>query len=116
MANAIIILALLDIILFQIINYRHQLTIIKKQKQIQMNQEELKTALSGVATTLNKAKDEILNALANSGNTSPEVDAAVQALGDVAQALDNIVPDAPPVEVTPPADGTTTVPEEGTGG
>lgn len=67
-------------------------TIISK---INMNQTELKEALTGVAATLNKAKDEILAALAASGNTTPEVDAAVAALGDVATALDNIIPDAP---------------------
>lgn len=73
----------------------------KRQKKIAMTQEELKSALSGVADKLNKAKDEILAALATAGNTSPEVDAAVGKLGEIAQSLDDIVPDAP----TPPAEG-----------
>lgn len=73
-----------------------------------MNQAELATALDGLSTSLtatsdelNKAMAEIVAALKNAGNTSPEVDAAVaklqtvtDALATVAKSLDDLNPDA----------------------
>lgn len=89
-----------------------------------MNQTELKTAIDGVSTTLgqvgdqltageaqlNKALDEIVLAIANSGVTTPAVDASLVALkaaadaltgkgaaiGTVAKSLDDLNPDAAP--------------------
>lgn len=74
-----------------------------------MNQADLKTALdaigtalTSVATQLEKATNEIVVAISNSGNTTPEVDAAVANLQAVAaslsaasQTLDDLNPDAP---------------------
>jgi len=78
-------------------------------KRIIMNQAELKTALetigtalSGVAAQLDKATNEIVIAISNQGNTTPEVDAALAGLQAVAtalsaasQTLDDLNPDAP---------------------
>lgn len=65
-------------------------------------QAELEALLTGVATQLSKASGEIVAkigdlevAIANAGNTTPEVDAAVANLKTIAQALDDIVPDTP---------------------
>ena len=79
-------------------------------KRIIMNQADLKTALetigaalSGVAAQLEKATNEIVIAISNSGTTTPEVDAAVAnlqavatALSAASQNLDDLNPDAPP--------------------
>lgn len=61
---------------------------------ITMNQQELDAALGGVITALgdvsaqlDKGISEVVLALQNSGNTSPEVDAKVAALGGIATAL-----------------------------
>lgn len=78
---------------------------------IEMNQAELRdalqavvTALNGVGTQLEKATNEIIIAIQNTGATSPEVDVAVASLQAVAtalttaaQALDDLNPDAVPV-------------------
>ncbi|MBE7420674.1 MAG: hypothetical protein HS128_23505 [Ideonella sp.] len=74
-----------------------------------MNQTELKTALDSiaaalgaVASQLDKATNEVIVAISNAGNTTPEVDAAVANLQQVAsalktatQTLDDLNPDAP---------------------
>lgn len=60
-----------------------------------MTKEELKAALGNIATQLNKAKDEILAALEASGNVDADTEAAVNQIGTIAQALDDINPDAP---------------------
>lgn len=79
------------------------------KETLTMNNAELKTTLENLAAivtaglaTLRKATDEIVVALSNQGNTSPEVDAALAALqaavsglAPVAQALDDLNPDAP---------------------
>ena len=59
-------------------------------------------ALAGVSDQLAKAKTEIVTKisdletqLANSGNLSPEDQAAIDAVKAAAQALDDVVPDAP---------------------
>lgn len=78
-------------------------------KRIIMNQTELKTALDSiaaalgaVASQLDKATNEVIVAISNAGNTTPEVDAAVANLQQVAsalktatQTLDDLNPDAP---------------------
>lgn len=71
-----------------------------------MNQQELTQALGALATQAAKTKAEILakvaaleGAIANSGQTSTEVDNALQALRSEIQGLDDLNADA----VTPPA-------------
>lgn len=86
--------------------------IISQLRKILMDNAALAQALTGlsadlneVATTLDKAADEITVALSNAGVTSPEVDALVAQLQGQAQnlkskagTLDGFVPDQP---VTP---------------
>src|ERR1044071_9396933 len=74
----------------------------RKVKQIMATQQELATKLNSIGDELDKAFKEITDAvqalkdaLANAGNSTPEVDAAVARLDTAAQALDNINPDAP---------------------
>jgi hypothetical protein len=78
-------------------------------KRILMNQAELKTALEGVgaalgevATQLDKGINEVIVAISNAGNTTPEVDTALTNLQGIAsalkaatQTLDDLNPDAP---------------------
>ena len=63
--------------------------------RIFMNQTELLTALTAVSDELAKATTEITTAIANSGTTTPEVDAAVARLQAAAKALDDLNPDTP---------------------
>ena len=70
--------------------------VIKLLKKILMNQQELAAALSKVSDQLQKGIDEVKTAIANSGNTTPEVDTALANLQAAAQALDDLNPDAPP--------------------
>jgi len=65
-------------------------------------QQEEADKLNAIAAQLAKANDELQkaiqdlkDALATAGSTTPEVDAATDALTQKAQALDDIVPDAP---------------------
>lgn len=76
-------------------------------RKIMSTQQEEADKLNELAAQLQKANDEIQkaiqdlkDALASAGNTSPEVDAATAALTAKAQALDDIVPD-PVSEPTP---------------
>lgn len=57
-------------------------------------------AASAVADQLGKAKGEIDGVIAELQNQSVS-DATVQRLQNIAQALDDVVPDAPPVEEPP---------------
>lgn len=93
-----------------------------------MNQQELAQALNDVSTQLGDASTELTKAvgeinqkisdletqISNAGGTTPEVDAALQALKDsasgltgIAKTVDDIVPD--PV-VAPPSDTGTSTP------
>src|SRR5436190_15124430 len=72
-------------------------------KQIIMNQKDEALALGALRTQLTKANGEIqakLKALQdtidNGPDVSPEVEAAVAELTKASQALDDVVPDAPP--------------------
>jgi chromosome segregation ATPase len=92
-------------------------TIIIKTNKIIMNEQELAQALRDAAAQNRKAKDEIMGkisnletAIANVGNTTPEVDSALAELKSSGQSLDDIVPDAPPVE-----GGDSGAPEESAG-
>lgn len=79
--------------------------ILNKLNQILMTQAELAQALTDAAAEAVKAKAEIVakiadleGAIANAGNTTPEVDTALAALKEAVQGVDDIVPDAPPAE------------------
>ncbi len=74
--------------------------------RIRMNQAELKAKLDAMTAQNEKARAEqqaafkkLQDALDAAGNTTPEVDAAVEALGASIQAEDDENPDADP----PPA-------------
>lgn len=69
---------------------------------IMATQAEIASALNLVLDQLNKANAEIVAqiaaleaAIAAAGNSTPEVDAAMAALKEVAQKLDDINPDVP---------------------
>ena len=70
-------------------------------KQIIMNQEELKAALEAATVQAEKNKaelvvklDELAAAIAEQGQVSPEVQAALTALNDTLKATDDLVADA----------------------
>ena len=69
------------------------------RKDIAMNQTELRDALAAVGDQLQKATDEIVAAIAAAGQTTPDVDAAVERLRAAAKALDDMNPDAAPPAV-----------------
>jgi chromosome segregation ATPase len=71
------------------------------ERQIAMNQDELAAALAALTAQTEKAKAEIVaavaaleEALANAGSTTPEVDAALTALQAAVQGVDDLNPDA----------------------
>lgn len=77
--------------------------ILHNTKQIIMTQAELAQALRDASAEADKAKAEILQisdletAIANAGNTTPEVDDALAALKTAVQGVDDdIVPYSPP--------------------
>lgn len=72
------------------------------KETIMTSQAQLATQLQDLATQTEKARTEVLTkigdleaAIANAGNTTPEVDAALAALKGAVQGVDDIVPDAP---------------------
>ncbi len=72
--------------------------------QLMTTQTQLAEQLAALAAQADKARAEVVariaaleEALANSGEVSPEVMAAFDALKVAVQATDDIVPDAPPV-------------------
>lgn len=99
---------------FQIINQKLNTLIILSEKLI-MKQSELAAKLEEVSTQLHKAKEEIMAELdalrASDPDLSPEGVAAVQKLGNIAQALDDVIadkpepsPEEPPVDPFPPVE------------
>jgi uncharacterized membrane-anchored protein YhcB (DUF1043 family) len=75
-----------------------------KLKKIVMTQAELQAELVALKAQNEKAKGEIVGkiaaleaAIANQGNTTPEVDAALADLKVSVQGTDDIVPDPAPV-------------------
>jgi ABC-type transporter Mla subunit MlaD len=81
---------------------KHLFHIERRLRKILMNQAELAEHLQGKDAQLNKALAEInqriqdlITAVENAGNTTPEVDKAIENLDVVTQALDDIVPDTP---------------------
>ncbi len=63
--------------------------------RIHMDSVALAKALNDVSDELVKATAEIVAAIANSGATTPEVDAAVAKLQGLAKALDDLNQDLP---------------------
>ena len=60
--------------------------------------KDVTAAIAKIGTESSKTLQkvtELEEALANQGNTSPEVDAAMQALKDQVTLVDDLVPDAP---------------------
>lgn len=80
-----------------------------KLQKIMLNQTELAQQITQLTEQINKSKAEITGkladletALANAGNTTPEVDAALTALKTAVQGVDDIVPDGQPAEPETP--------------
>ena len=78
---------------------KHIFHIERRLRKIIMNQAELAEHLRGRDEQLNRALAEInsriqelILAVQNAGNTTPEVDEAIANLDTVSQALDDIVP------------------------
>ena len=67
----------------------------RKTDKILMTQAELQQSLADLGAQLTKALDEIRIAIERSGQTTPEVDSALANARSVAQALDDLNPDAP---------------------
>lgn len=86
--------------------------LLRKVKQIIMNQTELAQALADLGTQLNKALDEIRTAIENGGNVTPEVEAALNNAKAVAQALDDLNPDQPAGQTGHPKKAVTLPPSE----
>lgn len=122
------IIILLLIVILQYFAIKNQLTKVKNQnhfliiktKNMSQTQEEAAQALAAVSAQLTKAKGEIvakiqtlIDAAANAANVDPTLQAAIDDLAPIAQALDDIVPD-PPVE--PPVGGDTGTGDDTTGG
>lgn len=73
----------------------------KVLKGLLMNMQELAQGLADLTAQTDKARAEVVQkiadleaAIANAGNTTPEVDAALEALKASVQASDDVVPDA----------------------
>lgn len=80
---------------------RTLLTILKTLERIMATQAELAAQLLAVRDQLGKASAEITArvavleaAIVAAGNSTPEVDAALEAVKQIAQALDDLNPDA----------------------
>ena len=77
-------------------------TLNQKLDQIIVKQSELAGSLEKVSTQLSKAKDEIMAELdklrSSDPDLSPEGVEAVQKLGNIAQALDDVIKDQPAPE------------------
>lgn len=74
----------------------------QQNKRIIMNQQELADQLTALGTQLEKVKTEILAEVANletqiqnSGNVTPEVEAALNAVKEKVQGIDDLNTDAP---------------------
>jgi len=69
------------------------LRILNKLEIIMVTQADEVLALQALAAQLSKALTEIMNALSNQPNATPELVQAVDALKPIAQALDDLNPD-----------------------
>lgn len=86
-------------------------TIITALLRLESMMGAVSEALAGVSDQLAKAKTEIVGRitdletqLANGGPLSPEDQAAIDAVKSAAQALDDVIPDAPVEPTEPPSD------------
>jgi hypothetical protein len=70
-----------------------QFFIIKQNKNL-MTKQEFTDAINVVSDTLQKALNEVVAAVGASGNSTPEMDAALTRLQAAAKALDDLNPDA----------------------
>lgn len=70
--------------------------ILYKLNQIIMTQAEVAQAINDASDRIQKGIDEVKKAVANSGNSTPEIDAAITRLQGYAKDLDEINPDEPP--------------------
>lgn len=68
--------------------------LVKQGEEIMATQAEVAAQINAVSDQLTKATAEIELAIANSGNSSPDTDAALLKLKGLSQALDDINPDA----------------------
>lgn len=72
------------------------------QAQVAQDLVALKTQLTKVGNEVLGKLAELETALANQGNATPEVEAALAALKTSVQAVDDLIPDAPTPPVEPP--------------
>jgi hypothetical protein len=79
-----------------------RIILLRIERLIMATQTELANQLLTVRDQLTKASAEIQSrvatleeAIANAGNSTPEVDAALDGVKQIAQALDELNPDAP---------------------
>lgn len=71
--------------------------IFKQNQTIIMTTQEAVDKLNGVATQLAKVRTEVqtlVDAAANSGNVSPELQAAIDSVSAAVQGVDDLNPDA----------------------
>lgn len=93
-----------ELVLGELLNINQRLAQIESnQRKIMASQDQEAAALNAIGDQLNKALAELVAALANLGQTSPEVDAATARLQAAAQALDDLNPDPAPAPAPEPA-------------
>jgi ABC-type transporter Mla subunit MlaD len=87
-------------------------TINSAKEEIMATQAQTTQAVNALKDQVVKSRDEIVARLAelqtavdNAGNSTPEMDAALEGLRTAVQGVDDIVPDAPPAD---PGTGPTT--------
>jgi len=72
-----------------------------------MTKAELAQAINDASDQISKGIDEVKKAIEESGNSTPEIDAALNRLQGKTQELDDLNPDAPaPAPAPEPAPGT----------
>lgn len=99
MLEVVILIAFLDIIAFQYINYKHQLLILHKLKQIYMTDQELQLQLEAMNAKVDKIKTEIqalIDAITASSDVPQSVVDAANTLAANLQTADDLNPDAEP--------------------
>lgn len=79
----------------------NQLILILQNQTKLMTKQEFADAVNAASDQLQKALNEIVTAISASGNSSPEMDAALARLQTAATALDDLNPDAPAPPVPP---------------
>ena len=89
--------------LFEILTGSSARSILQALEKVMASQEQLAAQLNAISAQLTKVTGEIQArvtaleaAIEAAGNTTPEVDAALEAVKQIAQALDDLNPDATP--------------------